>query len=180
MNTLVFLLLELERHPENLALDRIGTHPVECHFGTVRLLCRNKHSWSRVVNSFSKLTLVNDLACILGHPLVIRELVNSGGVKLTSSTGIYIAKPAESIVQVYVAVNVLLFSRSGMLFESLKDEAKSVVDLFMQYIVSLIEACHLCDTKLVKLYHGTSVSNASIMAKLDAKMPARAKACSPT
>ena len=166
MNTLVFLLIELERHPENLALDRIGTHPVECRFGTVRLLCRNKHSWSRVVNSFSKLTLVNDLASILGHPLVIRDRVNSGGVKVTSSAGIHIPRPAESIIQVYESMKVVLFSRSGMLFESLKDEAKSVVDSFMQYIVSLIEECHVCNTKPVKLYHGTSVSNASITARL--------------
>ena len=166
MNTLVFLLLELERHPENLALDRIGTHPVECRFGTVRLLCRNKHSWGRVVNSFSKLTLVNDLACILGHPLVIRERVNSGGVKVTSSTGIHIPRPAESIVQVYESVKVLLFSRSGMLFESLKDEARSVVDSFVQYIVSLIEESHVSDAKPLKLYHGSSVSNVSIMARL--------------
>ena len=60
LNTLAVKLTELTRSPDNLALGRIGTHGVECQFGTVRLLCHNKHSWKMVMQAFSKLTIIKD------------------------------------------------------------------------------------------------------------------------
>ena len=49
LNTLIVQLVEIGRHPDDLAMDRLGTHPLECCFGMIRLLCSNKHNWKHVL-----------------------------------------------------------------------------------------------------------------------------------
>jgi hypothetical protein len=38
-------------HPSDLALGRIGSHSVECHFGTTRSLLRNENRWQRFLSA---------------------------------------------------------------------------------------------------------------------------------
>lgn len=167
LNSLVTLLLEIERHPDNLGLDRIGTHPVECRFGMVRLLCHSEHTWRRVVKSFTKITLVNDCATILGKPLVIRERVNSGGVKVRSEAGIYIQAPKSTIIQVFEALRVIVLSSTGLSFgEKMIRKAQSVLGSFWSFIATLTEQCQPPDVIPPRLSHGSSVSHSTIMARL--------------
>ena len=60
LNTLVVQLCEIQRSPDDLAMDRIGTHVLECRFGMIRLLCQYKHSWKMILRSFSKCLLFQD------------------------------------------------------------------------------------------------------------------------
>ena len=167
LNTLMTLLLETERHPDNLGLDRIGTHAVECRFGMVRLLCHSEHTWRRVVKAFSKITLLNDCATILGKPIVIRERVNTGGTKMTSEAGIYLKAPESTMAQVFEALRVVLLGKAGLsLGEEMEQNAQFVVDSFVDFIADFTKLCQSSDINPPRLSHGSSVSNSTIMARL--------------
>ena len=168
LNTLIVQLVEIGRHPDDLAMDRLGTHPLECCFGMIRLLCSNKHNWKHVLREFSKITVLTDLAVILVKPIVIRERVNSGGIKITSQTGgIYIESCHQPIRQVYEYVTALLSNREErILDEAMMKEAQSGIAEFVHYIELFVEQCNQVDIKKPQLSHGSGVSNAMIMARI--------------
>ena len=168
LNTLIVQLLEIGRHPDDLAMDRLGTHPLECCFGMIRLLCSNKHNWKHVLRAFSKVTVLTDLAVILGKPIVIRERVNSGGIKITSHTGgIYVESCHQPIRQVYEYVTALLSNKEEkILDEAMIKEAQSGIAEFVHYIERFVEQCKRVEIKKPQLSHGSGVSNTMIMARI--------------
>lgn len=102
LNTLIIQLHEIGCNPNDLAMDRIGTHVLGCTFGMIRLLCQYKHSWKMILKSFSRSVLLDDLALILGHGIQIKERVNIGGIKITGeSETIYIQMPEFSPRQLW-------------------------------------------------------------------------------
>lgn len=168
LNTLIVLLMEIERHPDDLALDRLGTHPLECRFGSIRMLCRSKHCWKRVHRAFSTVVTVNDMTTVLGRPIVVRERVNLGGVKINGETGgIYVEAHHKPIEQVYEDVAAVLSNRKeGILDTGTTVDVTSEIADFVNYIGSFVECCRQCGARDPKLYHGTQVSNTTIMARL--------------
>ena len=85
LNTLLVTLVELTKHPDNLALSRIGTHGLECQLGIVRVMCRNKHTWKMILRSFSRLMIVKEFTKAFSY-FPVRDRVNVAGVKVHASS----------------------------------------------------------------------------------------------
>ena len=109
LNTVMQMLVEMDRNIDNLALDRLGTHVVECLFGQIRLLCGYKHDWTRILRSFSRVMFINDLCTLLGHPIVPRERDNVAGVKIRGELHTIYIDPVECPTrQIYETVLALI------------------------------------------------------------------------
>lgn len=118
LNTLVIQLHEIELNPTDLAMDRIGTHVLECTFGMIRLLCQYKHRRKMILRSFSRSLLLDDLSLILGHGIHIKERVNVGGTKITGeSENIYITVPDISPKQLCESTFMLMLQDAQSQFE---------------------------------------------------------------
>ena len=170
LNTLVVQVHEIERAPDNLSMDRIGTHVLECRFGMVRLLCRHKHSWKMISKAFSRLVFLDDLAFILGHPITIDKRVNVGGTKLTNDcVAISIPQPDISPRRLLEAGFAVMLQKDHCRFEeelSLVDIAPDIVE-FGVFLQQLVDTCAARDIKAVpQMWHGSSVSNSTILARL--------------
>ena len=171
LNTLVVMLQELKRSPTNIALDRIGTHILECQFGIVRLLCHAKHSWNKILRAFSRTTLISDITTILGCPLHVRERVNHGGVKIRENClgDIYIPRPEVSIREVFESVSILVTHHGDAQDEyGYQAAIESVPSLacFLEYIRKFIEACSESGVVMAKHWSTGSISHNTIMARL--------------
>ena len=169
LNTVMILLRELYAY-QNIALDRVGTHVLECNFGIIRLLCQYKHSWNRIWKSFSQLLLISDLTTILGSPITPRARVNDGGVKLHDSDTdlIHIEAPNVRMREVYDVVNMLLAQRAGVNTfgrEVLADVAPPVAEL-LRYLSALRRQCQQRGMTTPKLWLGSDISNGTIVARL--------------
>ena len=169
LNTAMVLLREL-RANRNIALDRIGTHILECNFGTVRILCQYKHSWSRILKSFSQLLLTRDFMTILGAPLYSRSRINDGGVRLRDSDTnlIYIQPPNVDMRDVYDSVNAILHKNAGSKTfgpEILKEMTPTLIT-FLDFISELLHECQQRGEVIPKLWHGSDISNGTIIARL--------------
>ena len=145
LNTLLAQLRELMRHPENLALGRIGTHGLECVFGTVRLLCHNKHSWQKICSAFSRLMCFKDLTRIFGV-IGIRGRLNSAGVKVIATGDedlVYVEAPQTGYERLFECTQMKIMENTSTLDDDLKTIAEEMsIELmgFLQYIEALTEA----------------------------------------
>ena len=171
LNTLFATLRELTSNPDNLALGHIGTHSLECQFGLVRLMCRNKHSWPKILSSFSRLMAIKASTRIFG-PVSIRERVNVGGVKLTpesESATIYFPRPSSEIRNIYEYLHTPALLSGENLDESVKELAEAMkkdVSDFTDYVRSFLDECEARDLRAAPLWQGSSVSNNGILARL--------------
>ena len=171
LNTLLFLLREITNNYRNLALSRIGTHCLECQFGLIRGMCRNKHSWNRVLSSFSRLMVIKSITRIFGR-VPVSERVNVAGVKLYAddeTSNIYIPRPASEMANLYEGIHMdgicsesELDENTGQLVEKMRAE---LLD-FIQYIRSFIHECLSRNVKVAQLWEGSAVSNNGILARL--------------
>ena len=169
LNTLMQLLVEMERNVDNFALDRFGTHVVECLFGQIRIICGYKHDWKRVLRAFSNIMFVSDITTILGHSLHPRGRENIAGVKLRGDGDTIYIEPNHCCVrQLYEAVlgSIQRKEKTGIVS---KDEFwKMLGDIrgFSRYLDDFRAECerrHVCSERLC---HGTSISNATILSRL--------------
>lgn len=146
LNSLLIKLLELTNHPDNLAIGRIGTHGLECEFGTVRLLCHNKHTWERISCAFGKLMLFKDLTRIFGR-VRIRERLNCAGVKIRASENeklVYVAPPTTSVSSLYQGVQMMELQKSTQVTGDMKkiaDKMRGELGLFTDYLKHLQCQC---------------------------------------
>lgn len=171
LNTLFVTLRELTNNPDNLALGHIGTHSLECQFGLIRLMCRNKHSWPKILSSFSRLMAIKAITKIFG-PVSIRERVNVGGVKLSpedESATIYFPRPSGEIRNMYESIHDPALLSDEDLDDSVKKLAaamrKELRD-FIDYIRSFLDECEARGVRASPLWQGSSVSNSGILARL--------------
>ena len=169
LNTAMILLRELRKF-ENIALDRVGTHVLECSFGTVRILCQYKHSWSRILKSFSQLLLTTDFMTILGRSIHPRSRINDAGVKMRASDEncVYIEAPNVDMREIYDSVNMILAKHSGSKafgIEILKEMAPKLVD-FLDFISALLHELQQRGEVTPKLWHRSDISNGTIIARL--------------
>ena len=169
MNTLLVLVAQLRRH-QNIALDRIGTHCLECNFGVVRLLCQYKHSWGRIWKSFSQLLLITDFMTILGSVINPRSRVSDAGIKLyeDQSNNIYIPCPNVRMREVFDTVNSMLSHRCGSedFGQAVLGEMMDPLAEFLTYISALVTECSHKGESTAKLWPGTEISNRTILSRL--------------
>ena len=88
-NTIISQIKEIQFRSDDLGLDRLGTHIIECKFGVVRVLCKFKHDWHNIIKSFSKLLVLDDLTNSIGIPINIKGRVNDGGIHMKGDTRVY-------------------------------------------------------------------------------------------
>ena len=171
LNTLFVTLRELTKHPDNLALAHIGTHSLECQFGLVRLMCRDKHNWAKILSSFSKLMAIKSVTRIFG-PVSIRERVNIGGVKLSpenDSATIYFPRPSSEIPNIYEYIHMpeMLCGRDlDVSVQELASKMQADVGQFTDYIRLFLCECEARNVRVAQLWKGSSVSNTGILARL--------------
>ena len=169
LNTLFILLRELTTRPENLAISRIGTHSLECQFGLIRLMCRNKHSWDKILSSFSRLMVIKSITQIFGQ-IRIKDRVNVSGVKLCAeleSNCICIPKPSFKMQDLYQYIYY-----PERVYEDEMTQNGPDIKLtgepaeFICYIKSLLLECEMRDVRVGALWQGGSTSNCGILARL--------------
>jgi hypothetical protein len=81
MNSVIFLYTVI-KYLDDIALNRIGTHPVENYFGTIRLASNYDHSWDRFVSAAAKGILSSDILAANGLKTQSRRDFSVGGVKV--------------------------------------------------------------------------------------------------
>ena len=169
LNTVMQMLVEMDRNIDNLALDRLGTHVVECLFGQIRLLCGYKHDWTRILRSFSRVMFINDLCTLLGHPIVPRERDNVAGVKIRGESHTIYIDPVECPTrQIYETVLALIEHNQNpeSVPTELVQQMLGDIQPFLAYIEAFRTQCELRGVHTEKLTHGTAISNSTIMARL--------------
>jgi hypothetical protein len=82
LNTVVVILSSLRAYPD-LALDRIGSHPVENFFGHLRRVTENVNTYEHMLSCIAKTKLMKEALTRLKADNGIRSRSNVGGVKLT-------------------------------------------------------------------------------------------------
>ena len=120
----------------------IGTHGLECVFGTVRLLCHNKHSWQKICSAFARLMCFKDLTRIFGEVL-IRGRLNSAGVKVIATGDedlVYVKLPETSYQRMFECAQMEIMVNTAELDDDLKkiaEEMRTELVKFLQYIEEL-------------------------------------------
>jgi hypothetical protein len=66
LNTVVFMYWIIKTH-DDVALNRLATHPVENFFAMIRIACHENHSWERFLSACAKGTLCSEI--IMAHGL---------------------------------------------------------------------------------------------------------------
>jgi hypothetical protein len=84
-NSVVFLYAVIT-HVDGLALNRIGTHPVENYFRTIRLGSSFDHSWIRFLSAAAKGVLSGEIMAASGLESHSRRDFSIGGVKVFSQS----------------------------------------------------------------------------------------------
>ena len=158
---------EIQLRSENLALDRIGTHPLECKFGIIRILCNFKHNWMNIIRSFSKLMIIDDLTNIIGIPITISGRVNDGGVHLEGNSKEIIYQPLLDEINTRQLMEDLYFlieiNEGKQYFD---EEINQRLNHFINWILEYVKKCKDIGYKEIKKYNGSTVSNQSIMTRL--------------
>ena len=169
LNTLMGLLREFTRHPDNLALSRMGTHDLECQFGVVRILCHYKHSWKMILKCFSKLTVIKDLTTLFGCPLNPRERVNFGGIKIQGDKEtFYQSSAAINMLNVMEGVNLIL-SLGNEMDDSAQDlvaEVDGEVRKLTEYLEFVMNLHNQTVGSEMRMYPESDVAHSSILARL--------------
>jgi hypothetical protein len=78
-NLCIGLYWAITTHPRDLALGRIGSHSVECHFGTTRSLLRNENRWQRFLSAEVDSLLVREILDELHLAPYIRRFKTTAG-----------------------------------------------------------------------------------------------------
>ena len=171
LNTLLVTLVHLTKHPDNLALSRIGTHGLECQFGIIRVVCRNKHTWKMILRSFSRLMIVKEFTKAFSY-FPVRDRVNLAGVKVHASStcqNIYILMPNIDIRNLYEWIHMREINQEGETDDSLSellDEINNGRHTFTGYIPSLIRQCAERNVQACHLWMGSPVSNNGMLVRL--------------
>lgn len=166
LNTLIALIYEIRSYPDDIALERLGTHVLECQFGLIRMLCHYKHNWNMILKAFSKIMIINDITNTLGIPIVIKSRENIGGVKLNGiNDTIYIQHPNIPTRQLIETLTALtqdpLFISSGVY-----DEMHQDVFCFTDWLIKFLHECRNKNIKIAKIWKGSAISNCTITARL--------------
>jgi hypothetical protein len=85
LNTILFLHQAIETFPE-IALNRIGTHPVENIFGLMRVASNGNHSWDRCKGVLTKVSLMNEILCAHNVKSHVRRDFAIAGVKVLETS----------------------------------------------------------------------------------------------
>ena len=173
LNTLIVTISELRNSPDNLAIGRIGTHNVECQFGTIRLLCHHKHSWKVVLRSFSKVVLLKEVIKMFGYSFKVRERENVGGVKIHPSDSrplVYIARPdSQHSLHECFCFTARITTDPDQLQNIPPDVASSLtcdVESFVGFIKLFLTKCTKMQVTTKKIWPSNPVANNGILARL--------------
>ena len=82
INTCIAFGVALKMDIKNLGTERIGTHPVECIFGKMRICSHFNHSKDNAISVLSGAILLKELTDRLPIPFAIKKRDNAGGVHL--------------------------------------------------------------------------------------------------
>jgi hypothetical protein len=85
LNTILFLHEALGSFPE-IALNRIGTHPVENLFGLMRVASNADHRWERCKGAIIKATLMKEILFVHNIRSPVRRNFSLAGVKCRNSS----------------------------------------------------------------------------------------------
>ena len=171
LNTILAIIYEMRIRSDDIALDRFGTHILECSFGRVRLLCQNKHTRKQVFKSFYRLELLDEFTHDLELPIAIRNRVNVGGVKLTGSIKekIYVQRPNIDNHCFIKGMQVLIekqVDRFSPIDNGTYEEASNDVDVFVDWMMKMNSAWLEEGEPLEKVCKGSPVSNHGILDRL--------------
>lgn len=173
LNSLLVTIMELRRSPDNLALGRIGTHNLECQFGTIRLLCHHKHSWKMVLRAFSKVTLLKEAITLFGQTFQVRERENVAGVKIRpcqSGPLIYIPRPecSHSLHECFCFKALECTNPDSVKDVALEvvERMRSELDMFVDFLVSFSDESKRMNLEATQLWPCSTVANNGIIARL--------------
>ena len=185
-NTAMILLVELNKIKDSLALDRLGTHVTECTFGLIRLMCHNKHNWKTIHRSFARVTLLEDLAGNVDHPIRIGGRENVGGTKIVNENkdNIFVLAKTCDIARIYENSLLLISPDQDIAPEGSKlyEKAREALNGYVAYIKEFCKVCTKKGVRFAKLWHGSNVSNSTILSRLISfsRVPSdESQACTP-
>ena len=174
--TLTTIIIELERfidftkeHSEltgcDLALDRLGTHPLENLNGDIRNVCKGNDTIVRATKVVAKAHLLKLLSCELGLSNIHKGRVNTGGVRLSQCINV-LDSPELEITESQLVDSIFLAAEAGtpetLLGKTFSSEA---VNKFFEYIHVAYEESIKHDT-LPKLNTPDITKNQTIITKL--------------
>ena len=175
ITTLTTIIIELERfinykndHPDStcdLALDRLGTHPLENLNGDIRNVCKGNDTIVRATKVVAKAHLLKLLSCEIGISNIHKGRVNTGGVRLSQCINA-LDSPELEITESQLVDSIFLAAEAGtpetLLEKTFSSEA---VNRFFEYIrVANIES--IKNKTLPKLNTPDGTKNQSILNKL--------------
>lgn len=170
LNSIIAVLIEIRKRPEALALDRMGTHPLECFFGQVRLLCNYKHTLDKVMRNISRLLIIKDFATRLQMPLQIRNRINIGGVKMTGASfeNINIKPPGNDALLFVYAIFILIYEKKepSILNQKYQERYYQAYEEHMKWLLETFHTWKNHGQRLEKCYKGSRVSNLTIISRL--------------
>ena len=172
LNTVLGIAREILAKPDEIALDRLGTHTLECAFGKIRLLCHNKHTRKNVNKSVVRLVILDEFTKELGIPIKLRNRINDGGVKLYGSENVHVRRP-ESDSNCFIEGMYLLIAReiektTGELSynNELCESAENIVGEYISWFNKIINECKKKVSKLGKIYKSGPFANNGILGRL--------------
>ena len=84
MNTILAICYALDRN--DLNISHLGTHPIECFFGVVRVNCHYNHSFCNVIHAISKSVICHKFMDDLNIKKKIYGRKTTAGAKIDSNT----------------------------------------------------------------------------------------------
>jgi hypothetical protein len=96
MLTVAGVLYAIEKHPDHLGLDRIGSHIEENYIGIIRQLCHQNNQKDRVFHATARYEYIRSRFDELCFPHHVAKRVNFGGVRV-GAAGYYAEFPAGSL-----------------------------------------------------------------------------------
>lgn len=171
LNTIIAMIREIRIKPFDLALDRMGTHPIECAFGLIRILSHYKHDWETALTSLARQLIVTEFSNAIGLGVKIKGRVNIAGVKLTGSN-------IENVYAQQININVhdwiesfywMMMTRNNNKEDTwgkdnMEDAAR--LDRMNEWIKSFYESWQKTGITIEKCYTGGPVSHLSILNRI--------------
>ena len=83
INTVIGMGVALKIDIDEIGLERVGTHRLECFFGYMRMCSQGNHSSDRAIRAAIKSLLIGQYSREINYKITIQKRVNEGGVKIT-------------------------------------------------------------------------------------------------
>ena len=84
INTVIGVAIALKLDQEDIGLERVGTHCLECFFGYMRMCAQGNNTSDRAIRSAIKSILIAQYSRDIDYLVHIQTRINTGGVKINA------------------------------------------------------------------------------------------------